>query len=118
MYIRNIYLNYKRKVKVKRIEKIKIKNILCKMNKKLMQNNNNSENFKIHPNPANDILYIENFNFPKHKVNVIITDVLGNTLFQQTYEKQWLIPVQINNLERGVYFIEIEGKRDKFVILK
>jgi hypothetical protein len=68
-------------------------------------------NFAIYPNPANDILTIQNKdNTVISKVNVV--DILGKTIKTSTFNATE-ISMDISDLKAGIYFIEIHSNTIK-----
>ncbi|HKK87590.1 MAG TPA: PKD domain-containing protein, partial [Saprospiraceae bacterium] len=82
-----------------------------------------SDQYKIYPNPAQNILFVESnaFNRAK-KVDVFMTDIFGRKVKNLQTEKLSgnKLSVQLNNFATGTYMlqIEVDGKMifDKFVI--
>jgi hypothetical protein len=65
----------------------------------------------LYPNPGKDKTWLE-FNDSENSHNVVVTDILGNTLryFNDCRSKSLLIPLE--GLPAGIYFIKLEtGKR-------
>ena len=82
-----------------------------------------SDQYKIYPNPAQNILFVESNTFNRaNKIDVFMTDIFGRTLRNLKTEKNSgnQISVQLNNFATGTYMlqIEVDGKMifDKFVI--
>lgn len=68
-------------------------------------------NFAIYPNPANDILTIQNKdNTIISKVNVV--DVLGKTIKTSTFNATE-VSLDISDLKAGIYFVEIHSNTAK-----
>lgn len=64
-------------------------------------------NFSIYPNPASDIIYIDNY--AENKYELTIRDITGRIVVEEkTYENKK--PIKINFLDNGVYSVIIKSK--------
>lgn len=63
---------------------------------------NSNENLKIYPNPANDKIIVST---DKVGANIIITDILGETV-RQVVANQLQTEITISDLQDGVYFVK------------
>lgn len=72
--------------------------------------------YKIYPNPTNTRLNIKSSTEGQH--NIIIYDNLGKAVFYQSNVLYQSSPEQIDvsNLENGMYFIQINEERIRFII--
>ncbi|MGB4129202.1 MAG: C10 family peptidase [Bacteroidales bacterium] len=62
-------------------------------------------NLSIYPNPASDIIFVET---NEKIINVNIFNNLGQSIFEQNYESQSKIQINIDNINPGIYIIEVE----------
>jgi hypothetical protein len=68
------------------------------------------DKFKLFPNPANQLLYVNSSELPS---NIVIQNMQGETLFQikpETTSSQ----LDISNLAQGLYLVEITTEKSKF----
>jgi len=65
----------------------------------------NSSDFKIYPNPANDVLHVQTNNNPVNTVN--IEDVLGNIVYSSISSGSQQVDLPISTLSKGIYIINI-----------
>jgi CubicO group peptidase (beta-lactamase class C family) len=68
------------------------------------------DKFKLFPNPANQLLYVNSSELPS---NIVIQNIQGETLFQikpETTSSQ----LDISNLAQGLYLVEITTEKSKF----
>jgi hypothetical protein len=65
----------------------------------------NTINFSVYPNPANDYINIES----DGKVNISIIDAMGKTYLEKILisEKE---QIEISHLNAGVYFIKVDNQ--------
>jgi hypothetical protein len=74
------------------------------------------ESLVIYPNPTNKELKINIDSKYKGKIQIRLTDILGREISQQVFEKQFVkqeISLDLENLGKGIYFIEIEDGKGK-----
>lgn len=71
------------------------------------KNENTSKEFLIYPNPATDILTIENLAIIKNG-SITIVNIQGQLIMQQ-YINQEKTNIDISNLEKGVYILKISN---------
>ncbi len=83
----------------------------------------NLMNYKIFPNPADDIIYIEfkDFSYPMN-LKIEILNVLGRIVYSKNLENQ-NIQVPVYDLPQGMFFIKVSGggkliKTDKVLIAR
>ncbi|MBO6024717.1 MAG: T9SS type A sorting domain-containing protein [Bacteroidales bacterium] len=77
---------------------------------------NEATAFKVYPNPANGVLFVETVCTPSLPVETYrIMNPIGQTVMQGqiTSEKQ---QIDVRNLPNGVYFITVGGATRKFVV--
>ena len=75
------------------------------------------EDLRIYPNPNNGQFTITN---SKKMTDVIITDLQGKVIYNSNYINLNKVNVELNNLERGMYMINIktnEGMTTKTVTI-
>jgi hypothetical protein len=73
------------------------------------------ENFSIFPNPAKEVLNVTFETTESRDVNIIITDVMGKTIQNQTnsyHEGQQTERLDLSRLNKGYYFISIHNGDD------
>jgi surface protein len=66
----------------------------------------NSKNISIYPNPAKNFINID-LNQNIDKVNIIITDLYGKTVFNQDFENMSSEKINLENLANGIYTLRI-----------
>jgi len=72
-------------------------------------------NFKIFPNPVNNLLFIQNENYLK-PFQVSIIDQLGRTIIEDTFENlSELNAIPVQNLDEGIYRIVLNGKEFRHI---
>ncbi len=72
-------------------------------------------NFSFYPNPSfGDITFVLSGN-SKANVRIWVFDILGNIVFQQRVKSN-RIRTNFNHLPPGVYFIELNGKKARFIL--
>lgn len=71
-----------------------------------IQLSNNSEivNFSLYPNPATDLVTI-NFGKNYEHLNVIITNIVGQTMISKKYFNSNVVDLDLNELMAGTYFV-------------
>jgi len=70
-----------------------------------------AQKFSVYPNPAHDILNIDNQEQFDYKVQ--ITDLTGKSILKQTAEGN--IRIDVSNLPTGMYLVKISNHKDSFV---
>jgi chitinase len=75
-----------------------------------VENGKNNEGVKIYPNPANNVLFIEN---AEGKV-VEIVNILGQKIKSFSPNNNQF-PIAINELNSGIYFIKIDSELIRFI---
>lgn len=83
---------------------------------------NNTQQFSIYPNPANEIVTISMTGKPVSG-NITITDVSGKNIIQQVINKSdgiQTIELDVSNLAKGIYLVEFntEGKSTRSKLVK
>lgn len=82
------------------------------------ENENNSLDFKIYPNPANEFLKIETSSYETLEIQIF--DIMGRITFSKAVEKDEII--DIRNIQNGTYLITLKSKRNiktsKLIILR
>lgn len=68
------------------------------------------DNFKLYPNPANQMLYVDSPELPS---NIVIQNMLGETLLQ-TKPETLASQLDISSLAQGMYLVEITTEKSKF----
>ncbi len=73
---------------------------------------------KVFPNPVNDILNITNYNSTINYKTVRVFDSAGKTILISDMSNKTVMEIDVNNLELGLYFIEISDETGHSVIEK
>ena len=64
---------------------------------------------KVFPNPVTEVLFISH---PTEQYfNIILTDISGKQILQNTHQKQQ--PLSVQNLTSGIYFMTVTTKNSK-----
>ncbi len=71
--------------------------------------NLNSEEIKIYPNPAEDVLFVSN----AKNSDLIIYDILGKSVYSEHINSE-KSSININNLEQGTYIVKIISGKNLF----
>jgi Secretion system C-terminal sorting domain len=71
--------------------------------------NNNAGDIVVYPNPANNIITIENSSFIKGQT-ISVCDVRGQLLLQQPMQKA-KTNINITTFSKGLYFIKVQNER-------
>jgi hypothetical protein len=88
------------------IEVLKITNV------GLANQNKNSNQFQVYPNPAHDRLTIISGTSIQNEINtIIITDALGKVVLQKTSNED-KTQIQLNDLPNGIYFLNITNENN------
>ena len=74
---------------------------------------NKKSGASVYPNPANNIININLTVIPTREEFLIITDVLGNNIYQQTLLKM-NNSIDVSKWSNGVYFYEITNNKEIF----
>jgi hypothetical protein len=91
-----------------------IQNVLLAKNENSLEEINNRIEYSVYPNPANDLLTISLTSKPDLKTNFSIKSSLGVELLDgNVIDKKTII--DISNLNRGIYFINVGTKVTKFI---
>lgn len=68
----------------------------------------NTSDYKVYPNPVNDVLYIKTSkNFGE--VTVTVTDINGRRVLSKQTQLSGQIEINISNLQTGIYILNING---------
>ena len=86
-----------------------------------VQENNNQQNIGLYPNPNNGNFILDLNQLPDQKVEVFISNCIGQVVDKKMYKAPSTITIDISDKEKGIYFIEIrnEGQtiqRNKIVV--
>jgi hypothetical protein len=82
--------------------------------KSSISNSNLSDNITIFPNPVKEgIMNVKNES--SLAVSIKVTDIMGKTVSKDNLNAAKTGPIDLSNLNNGVYFIEIESKNDRIV---
>jgi plastocyanin len=75
---------------------------------------------KIFPNPAIDIVFVEPKDFTSPTIQFAIYDIIGKLRYSNTYPTNERMEININQLSKGVYFIELRSadKREMLKLIK
>ncbi len=83
-----------------------------------------STNYKIYPNPTNNVLIVEYLNYEGNNLSINIYDPSGKNVFKRSEAlEQGLNSIQLDlsHLHSGIYFISLENEQelivDKFSII-
>jgi CubicO group peptidase (beta-lactamase class C family) len=68
------------------------------------------EEFKMYPNPANQLLYVNSSELP---TNIVIQNMQGETLLQ-TKPESTSSQLDISSIAQGIYLIEITSEKSRF----
>jgi plastocyanin len=74
------------------------------------------ELFKVYPNPANDKVWIEPANVSPENYRVSVFNISGKLSDIKTRTWNNRIELDINHLQKGIYFIELKSASDKKTI--
>jgi acid phosphatase type 7 len=74
----------------------------------------NSQNITIYPNPAKDILFIENHSEKTLKTKISIFDSSGKRVFEKNSYLESKEEISLENLSNGTYFVEIRNRKGKW----
>ncbi|MDD5571871.1 MAG: T9SS type A sorting domain-containing protein, partial [Bacteroidales bacterium] len=79
--------------------------------------------WKIYPNPANSEFIIESTNKNINNINVVLFDMLGNTITTNIKRNNNKIIIDMGKLREGIYFYKIFEKEeliktDKIVVIR
>ncbi len=72
---------------------------------------NSQSYFKLYPNPANDILFIQT-NEINEKTEISLSDLTGKALISE-YTLQTTLTIDISTIQSGVYILTISNTKDK-----
>jgi Concanavalin A-like lectin/glucanases superfamily/Secretion system C-terminal sorting domain len=75
------------------------------------------QDFSIFPNPANNTLTIDLRN-TEGSIKATIKDITGRTIIIQQFNNAQQAQIQVNTLENGMYFLEIDTLKDAKTVLK
>lgn len=88
--------------------------LLVKPSQKLSINDNDLNNFSVYPNPVSDKLKISLIN--KNDSNIRITDLIGNTLYNQNINGLSFFEIDFSAYSQGIYFVTVNEKNTVKVI--
>lgn len=71
---------------------------------------NSANSINIFPNPANDILYIENISA---KTTIKIYDISGRLVTTQKSNQQNVLTINTSNLQNGIYLLEVSDENSR-----
>ena len=74
----------------------------------------NSFGLNIYPNPSNGLFNVELNSLSVNKVEISVLDVSGKVISKNTYQtssSNLNVPMNISNVEEGVYFVRIDVGR-------
>ena len=74
----------------------------------------NSFGLNIYPNPSNGLFNVELNSLSVNKVEISVLDVSGKVISKNTYQtssSNLNVPMNISNVEEGVYFVRIDAGR-------
>lgn len=89
---------------------------LVKSNEILANTDVDISNFSIAPNPADNNISIKSNNDPLNQV--IIYNVLGQSVFNQNFSNSVSENIDISNLNAGIYLVKINNQTTKRLIIK
>jgi len=84
---------------------------LCGQTTTGIDENEKSRNYKIYPNPFNNILTIEVSDAQKHRIEII--DFLGRIIYKSVIQSG--TSVDLSNFSKGIYLIRIDSKTEKAI---
>ncbi|WMI67812.1 T9SS type A sorting domain-containing protein [Mangrovimonas sp. YM274] len=64
--------------------------------------------FSIHPNPANDMVYIQ-IEEASSELRVNVFDVLGKRVLETSYAQEQEMALDVSSLESGIYYIQLHN---------
>ncbi|MDO5759805.1 MAG: T9SS type A sorting domain-containing protein [Bacteroidota bacterium] len=67
----------------------------------------------MYPNPAKDFLFVS---IKENDSNVLITNLSGVVVYQNSNAPKGLLKVNLNKWESGVYFVRINNNAKKLII--
>ena len=73
----------------------------------------NQNKLEIYPNPTDGILFLKNFNQP---IDLIIYDINGRTVLE--FKDYSLGQINLSELDKGIYFIQIDHSSIQKIIKK
>jgi hypothetical protein len=96
-------------------ENINIDSLITVSIKEINENPEKSFNVKIYPNPAKDILFIENTgNLSSYEFKIY--NSVGQIIFRRKSElKNSIEPVNISNLPSGIYILEVVSDGNRII---
>jgi hypothetical protein len=75
----------------------------------------------VYPTPADEVLYLEVNNIAETTVLISILDVMGSIVYEEQIladEPNYVYPLDINNLKKGLYVIKIKTNNQQATALK
>ncbi|MGC4129595.1 MAG: T9SS type A sorting domain-containing protein [Bergeyella sp.] len=71
-------------------------------------------NFKIFPNPTSDKINIQIDNQFSEKFSINITDMSGKFVYNQNYDNQKEISIDVRGFAKGIYFITVKNQKQSY----
>ena len=68
-----------------------------------------ADQFTLFPNPASDVIYIEN-NSSADQINISLLDIQGKEIFNNLFTRGETIALDIADLKKGIYLVKIGNK--------
>ena len=73
----------------------------------------------LYPNPASETVHLS-FAQPLDKCEVSVRNIIGQTLFTQSYDEASIIEIPVNTLPDGIYLLSVSSKGEslhkKFIV--
>jgi PKD repeat protein len=76
---------------------------------------NTEGGLKIYPNPTNGLLYLDFKDVQSLDFQIVISNIQGKILKSQKLNKELLQVVDMNDLPKGIYFLEFKNKEERFI---
>jgi len=76
--------------------------------------------FKVYPNPAEDVVFIQNIETNEHQLSLVIMDLNGDVKMKKLFEveKYNKVRMNIHRLKTGTYIIAIMNKNGRLIGMK
>ena len=87
---------------------------------KSLKNIGNMPDFAVFPNPSSDEVYIDLKKYENQSVNISISDIAGQIIFNQVIEKAHSAPLRLDltPFQNGTYFIVLKTKNRRDIVQK
>ena len=73
------------------------------------------EGFKVYPNPASDMVTIENFDIPTGTTtNITVYDMTGKVMYGAINDFMGRFHVELNGFPKGVYILKVQNDKVNF----